>query len=274
MLFGKHLHSLARVSETAQSVSCGVDNPGSLVSMKIALVGATGRLGKVIDDVISGMDDAEVVARLHSTSALAEMDGADLVIDATNPAISAGIVSHALASGAKVLVGTSGWDSGKLESLASELEGNQGVVVIPNFSVGAMVSELLAKTAATFFDSIEVIEAHHANKADAPSGTAVHVAEVMANARTAAGLEPVVPPTIDQPGRGVAVSGIAIHALRLKGINAKQEVVLAGDGETITITHDTISPDSYKQGIAASIRFAAKNTGLSVGLGKVLGVDA
>lgn len=240
--------------------------------MDIAIVGATGRMGKLIDDVVSNLNGFDVVRRLHSTSTFDELDGADLVVDVTQPQVSPDVVSAALERNQRVLVGTSGWSQDKLDALAGQMNATDSVVVVPNFSLGAVVSEKLASLAAQYFDSIEVLEAHHAGKQDAPSGTAVRVAEQMAASRASAGLDPIAAPTLDQPGRGVAVRGIPVHAMRLVGVQAIQDVVLGGEGEVLKISHTTMSQDAYRTGIAASLRYAATHQGLTVGLDAVLGI--
>jgi 4-hydroxy-tetrahydrodipicolinate reductase len=145
-----------------------------------------------------------------------------------------------------------------------------GVVVIPNFALGSVVATHLAAIAARYFESIEIVEAHHAAKVDSPSGTAVRTAELIGHAR--ADLGPVVAPHTDQRARGQQVASVPIHSLRLQGVVARQEVHLGGTGEVVTITHDTLSPSAYEAGILLGLRAAAQTSGLVVGLDSLLGL--
>lgn len=232
----------------------------------VAVAGARGKLGSLITAIIDESDDFELVASLGSSSALSELDGADLVVDVTTPAVSPSIVERAIANGANVLVGTSGWSSSRLAELGRRLDGSErGVVVIPNFSLGSVVATSLAAVASRFFDSIEILEAHRSSKVDSPSGTAVRTAELMATARRDAG--PVEAPHVDQRARGQQIASIPVHSMRLRGVVAKQDVVFGGDGETLTISHETIEPAAaYDTGIRLALPAARDARGLIVGL--------
>lgn len=231
----------------------------------VAVVGASGTMGRLFTRLIDEAPGFEVTARLGSSSALEEMDGADIVVDVTAPAVSQKVVSHAIRSGANVLVGTSGWSRERLAGLRTELADlDSGVIVIPNFSLGSVLGTTLATIAGRFFDSIEIVEAHRATKIDSPSGTAVRTAELIGEART--GLGPVEAPHTDQRARGQQVSSIPIHSLRLNGIVARQEVLFGGTGETLSITHNTIDSSSYEQGILLALEAARTAKGLTVGL--------
>jgi 4-hydroxy-tetrahydrodipicolinate reductase len=232
----------------------------------VAVAGARGKLGSLITGIIDGFDDFEIVASLGSSSALSDLDGVDLVVDVTTPAVSPAIVERAVANGSNVLVGTSGWSSARLAELGRRLEGtDRGIVVIPNFSLGSVLATSLATVASRFFESIEILEAHRSTKVDSPSGTAVRTAELMAAARADAG--PVEAPHIDQRARGQQVTSIPVHSMRLRGVVAKQDVVFGGDGETLTITHETIEPSAaYDVGIRLALPAARDARGLIVGL--------
>lgn len=232
----------------------------------VAVAGARGKLGSLITGIIDGFDDFELVASLGSSSALRDLDGVDLVVDVTTPAVSPSIVERAVANGSNVLVGTSGWSSARLAELGRRLEGtDRGVLVIPNFSLGSVLATSLATVASRFFESIEILEAHRSTKVDSPSGTAVRTAELMAAARADAG--PVEAPHIDQRARGQQVASIPVHSMRLRGVVAKQDVVFGGDGETLTITHETIEPSAaYDVGIRLALPAARDARGLIVGL--------
>lgn len=241
------------------------------MTIRVAVAGATGKLGRVVRGLIDGADDLELVGTLNSTGRREELLGtesapADVIVDVTSPQVSPGVVEFALDHGRNVLVGSSGWSAARLAELAARLEGlpGRGVVVVPNFSLGSALSTAFAAAAGRFFESIEIIEAHGATKVDSPSGTAVRTAELIERAR--GGLGPVEAPHVDQRARGQQVGSIPIHSLRMRGILARQESVFGGSGETLTIRHDTTDPASYHQGVLLGIRRAAGAEGLTVGL--------
>lgn len=233
------------------------------MTKKIAVVGATGRMGKLALELIDDSQDLSVFAALDSSSELNSILGADAVFDVTRLDVSERVVAFSQENSIPVVVGTSGWSAGKLGALDSN---GSAVVVIPNFSVGSMLATRFAAEAAKFFDSIEIIEAHHAGKVDSPSGTAVRTAELIATSR---GNTPLLP-GMGQEARGEVVAGVPIHSLRLEGVNAKQSVLLGGESELLTISHETNSVAAYSAGILASIRFALTASGVHVGLESVL----
>lgn len=240
------------------------------MTIRVAVAGATGKLGSVAVRLIEQADDLELVARLDSRSPLEEMLGADLVVDMTLPAVSPDIVAFAVDHGLKVLVGTSGWSADRILDLERRVADHEssGAVVIPNFSLGSALGTAFATVAARFFDSIEIIEAHGEGKVDSPSGTAVRTAELIGAARADRG--PVDAPHTDQRARGQQVASVPIHSMRMRGIVAQQQVVFGGSGETLTIRHDTVSSQSYEAGILLALRAAASATGVTVGLDKLV----
>ena len=246
------------------------------MTIKVAVVGATGRMGKLALDLIDGAQDLSLHAALDSKSELTEAVGADVIFEVTRLEVSEQVANFAIANGMKLVVGTSGWSANKLAALENRLtEANQSglgsaIVVVPNFSVGSMLGSKFAAMAAKYFDSIEIVEAHHAGKIDSPSGTAVRTAEMIAEAR--AGMTQPLLPGVGQIARGEVVAGVPIHSLRLAGVSAKQDVHFGGDSEVLTISHEVSSVASYGKGILASLRFASSATGLTVGLASVLGV--
>lgn len=239
---------------------------------RVAVVGASGRLGSLACHLIEQQHDLTVVARLDSRSDLGEILGADVVLDVTAPGISPTVVDHAVRSGLKVLVGTSGWNEDRLRTLRTLLQKHPdaGVIVIPNFSIGSVLATHFATIAARYYESIEIVETHHAAKVDSPSGTAVRTAELIGHAR--ADLGPVVAPHTDQRARGQQVASVPIHSLRLQGAVARQDVHFGGTGEVLTLTHETLSASSYETGILLGIRAAAETTGLVVGLDALIGL--
>lgn len=240
----------------------------------VAVVGASGRLGSLVCEVVEAHPDFELVARLGRSSS--PEDGADaaILIDVTTPDVSPTIVERALRRGQAVLVGTSGWSAArleKLEQLMRELP-EAGAIVVPNFSLGSVLGTALAALAAPYFNAVEVIESHHPGKVDSPSGTAVRTAELMAAARSEAGAGALDAPYADQEARGQLVEGIPVHSLRLAGVVAKQEVRFGGPGEVLSIVHDTHSNEAYEAGIRAALEAVRETRGLTVGLDRVLGV--
>ena len=234
------------------------------MTTRVALVGASGKLGGIIDRVLTDLDGFEVTDRLGSGDDLARIADADLVVDATTPAVSAEVVRMAIDTGVNVLVATSGWPSDRIAELEPAVAAaGTGVVFIPNFSIGSVVGSALAAAAGRFFDSIEIIEAHRDTKIDSPSGTAVRTAEMIGAARE----QPVAAPHVDQRARGEQVASVPIHSLRRPGVIARQDVILSGPGESLTITHDTSDPAAaYAPGIRIAARAATDARGIIVGL--------
>lgn len=237
---------------------------------RVALVGGTGKLGGIIAAVIDAADDFETVAVLGSGSEMSEIDGADLVVDASTPAVSIDVVRAAIERGINVLVGTSGWSAERIALVRPLVEAaGTGAVFIPNFSIGSVVGSALAAAAAPFFPSIEIVETHRETKIDSPSGTAVRTAELIAAARVEVG--PVESPYVDQRARGQQVASVPVHSLRRPGVVARQETILSGPGESLTIVHDTIEPAAaYAPGIRAALHAARDARGVTVGLDSVI----
>ncbi len=240
------------------------------MTTQVALVGGSGKLGRIIHTVIDELDGFEVRNVLGSTSDLSELDGADLVVDASTPAVSIEVVRAALERGISILVGTSGWSQERI-SLVRPLQASAGtgVVFIPNFSLGSALGTALAAAAAPFFPFAEIVEAHRDSKIDSPSGTAVRTAEQMAEAREEQG--PFDAPHVDQRARGQQVAGIPVHSLRRPGVIARQEAILSGAGESLTIVHDTVdSAAAYAPGIRLAVPFARDNRDLVIGLENII----
>ncbi|MET0735171.1 MAG: 4-hydroxy-tetrahydrodipicolinate reductase [Microbacterium sp.] len=236
------------------------------MTTRVAIVGGTGRLGGIIREVVETEDGFEVVATLSSQSELSELDGTDLVVDASIPAVSIDVVRAAAERGINILVGTSGWSAERIALIRPLVDAaGIGAVFIPNFSLGSVLGSAIAAAAAPFFPSVEIVEAHRETKIDSPSGTAVRTAELIAAARASVG--PVESPHVDQRARGQQVASIAIHSLRRPGVVARQETILGGAGESLTITHDTIEPAAaYAPGIRIALAAARDARGVVVGL--------
>ncbi|GAA4483539.1 4-hydroxy-tetrahydrodipicolinate reductase [Microbacterium panaciterrae] len=240
------------------------------MTTRVALVGASGKLGTIIGRVIEQLDGFEVGAMLGSSSSMDELDGAGLVVDASTPGSSAEVVRAAADRGINLLVGTSGWSSERIAQIRPVIdEAGTGALFVPNFSLGSVLGTALATLAAPFFGSVEIIEAHQHTKIDSPSGTAVRTAELIAAARSEQG--PVDAPHVDQRARGQQVASVPVHSLRRPGVIAKQEVILSGPGETLSIVHDTVEPASaYAPGIRLALPFARDLRGVVVGLENVI----
>ncbi len=241
------------------------------MTIKVAVIGATGRMGKLALDIIKGSADLSLNAELDSKSELSQALGADVIFEATNLEVSKSVVDFAISNNLKVLVATSGWTQSALAVVESKID-TGAVVVVPNFSIGSTLASKFAAEAAKYFDSIEIIETHHAGKLDSPSGTAIRTAELIHASREEAGRSQTLIPGVGQSARGEIVSGVPIHSLRINGVSAKQEVNLGGTDELLTISHTAASVNAYALGILESIRFTANATGLTIGLNKVLGI--
>ncbi len=241
------------------------------MTISVAVSGATGRLGEFVCGIVEDHPDFELTARLSSASPADEGADASVLFDVTHPDVSPAIVERALRRGQRVIVGTSGWSAERLDGLRAVVEELPGAaaLVVPNFSLGSVLGTMLSTIAARHFDSIEIIEAHHAGKIDSPSGTAVRTAELVAQARDG---RPPEAPFVDQRARGQLVAGVPVHSLRMQGVVARQEVRFGGEGEELTITHVTHSNDSYRAGIRAALEAVSGLEGLVVGLEHVIGL--
>ncbi len=246
---------------------------------RVAVLGANGRMGSTSVQAIGAAADLEVVAQVDLGDDLAAVTsaGAEVALDFTQPDVALDHVRWCVENGVHVVVGTSGFDDARIDAVRDLLGDSPGVgvLIVPNFSVGAVLMMRFAATAAPYFESIEVVEMHHPDKVDAPSGTAVRTAEVIAAARREAGSAPLPDATTTDPdgARGARVDGVPVHALRARGFVASQEVVLGGVGETLSIRHDSHDRASFMPGVLAALRAVADRPGLTVGLEGILGLD-
>jgi 4-hydroxy-tetrahydrodipicolinate reductase len=240
------------------------------MTITVAVVGAAGKMGQLVCRLVEEADDLVLAARIGSKDDLSLMDAADVVVDFTVPGASQAVVEHAISRDLSVLVGTSGWSSARIGMLSHLMREHDevGVVIVPNFSIGSVLATSFAATAGRFYDSIEIIESHAASKLDSPSGTATRTAELIGAARAAIG--PVIAPHADQRARGQQVASVPIHSLRMQGVVAKQDVVFGGDGELLTISHETLSSTSYERGILLALRATPAARGVIVGLDKLI----
>jgi 4-hydroxy-tetrahydrodipicolinate reductase len=196
--------------------------------------------------------------------------GARFVVDLTVPESTVENVRFAVENGMHAVVGTTGWDTAKLQELDALLAGRPdvGVLIAPNFALGSVLASAFAAKASKYFESVEIIELHHPDKVDAPSGTAVRTAQLIAAERAAAGLEPSPDATTSElaGARGCEVDGVRVHSVRLRGLVAHQEVLLGGPGEQFTLRHDSFDRASFMPGVLLGIRNVADHPGLTVGL--------
>ncbi len=246
--------------------------------IKVGVLGAKGRMGAEVCRAVSGAPDMELTAAADIGDPRDQLAAADVVVDFTHPGAVMDNLRWCAAHGRNTVIGTSGFDEDRLAAVRSYLgqAPEVRVLVAPNFSIGAVLMMRFATQAARFFESAEIIELHHAGKVDAPSGTAARTASLIAAARSAAGLGPPPDATATAlPGaRGAGVSGVRVHAVRLAGLVAHQEVLFGGHGEVLTIRHDSLDRSSFMPGVLAGIRgVEALAPGLTVGLDTILGLD-
>ncbi|WP_327294928.1 4-hydroxy-tetrahydrodipicolinate reductase [Streptomyces sp. NBC_01197] len=240
--------------------------------LRVAVLGARGRIGSEAARAVDAADDMELVAALDRGDELDALtaSGAQVAIDLTHPDAVMGNLEFCLRNGIHGVVGTTGWTEDRLAQLRSWLADSPetGVLIAPNFSIGAVLTMAFAQAAARFFESVEVIELHHPNKADAPSGTAQRTAQLIAAARAKAGCapQPDATSTALDGARGADVDGVPVHSVRLRGLLAHQEVLLGGEGETLTIRHDSLHHSSFMPGILLGTRRVVATPGLTLGL--------
>jgi 4-hydroxy-tetrahydrodipicolinate reductase len=245
--------------------------------IKVGVLGAKGRMGSEVCQAVDTADGMEVAAAVDVGDARDPLAACDVIVDFTHPGAVMDNLQWCLTRGRNVVVGTSGFDEARLAAVADWLAGSPAAraLIVPNFSVGAVLMMRFAEQAARFFESAEVIELHHAAKADAPSGTASRTASLISAARAAADLGPVPDATVSEVAgaRGAVLDGVRVHSVRLAGLLAHQEVLLGGHGEILTIRHDSLDRASFMPGVLLAVRGAASlPAGLTVGLESLLGL--
>ena len=247
--------------------------------MKVGVLGARGKVGSEVCAGVRAAEDMELVAELDLGDDLGTLveAGAELVVDFTHPDAVMANLAFCIEHGIHAVVGTTGFDDERLDQLRDQLgdDPRSGVLIAPNFSIGAILMMRFSAQAARYYESVEIIELHHPTKADAPSGTATRTARMIAQARRDAGLG--APPDATSTGiegaRGADVDGIRVHGLRIRGLVAHQEVVLGGPGETLTIRHDSLDRASFVPGVLLGLRRIGAAPGLTVGLETFLDLD-
>ena len=246
------------------------------MTTRVAVLGAGGRMGSQAVAALEAATDLELVAALGRGDSLDAAAGADVLVDLTVPDQVMGNVEWALAHGMHVVTGTTGFTAERIAQVeAWAAAAGRNVLVATNFGIGAVLVMQLAAKAAKFFESVEVVELHHPAKVDAPSGSAIRTARLIAAARAEAGLGPSPDATTTElPGaRGAVVDGIHVHAVRMRGLTAHQEVILGGPGETLTIRDDTYDRAAYMPGLLVGVRQVADRPGVTVGLEHYLDLD-
>ena len=244
--------------------------------LRVGVLGARGRMGTEVCRAVNTAEDMELVAMVDAGDWLFNVSdaGAEVVIDFTRPDVVMDNLQWCIDQGIHAVVGTSGFTPDRIETLKGWLEAKPGlgVVIAPNFGIGAVLMMRFAREAAKYFESAEIVELHHPAKVDAPSGTATRTAELIARARADAGLGPQ-PDATEQSidgARGADVAGVRVHAVRASGLMAHQEVLFGGSGETLTIRHDSHDRASFMPGVLLAARAVRERPGLTFGLEDLL----
>ncbi|CAM3627248.1 4-hydroxy-tetrahydrodipicolinate reductase [Smaragdicoccus niigatensis] len=248
------------------------------MNIRVGVLGARGKVGQAMCEAVEAAADLELVAKVDQGDSLQTFVDAQtqVVIDFTHPDVVMPNLEFLVKNGIHAVVGTTGFDDARLGQVREWLAGSPstGVLIAPNFAIGAVLSMKFAEQAAKWFESVEVIELHHPNKADAPSGTAYRTAQLIAKARAEAGVAKSPDATSQEleGARGADVDDVRVHSVRLRGLVAHQEVLFGTLGETLTIRHDSIDRSSFGPGVLLGCREIAKHPGLTVGLETFLGL--
>ncbi len=241
-------------------------------SIKVGVLGSNGKVGQAIVAGVQAAADTEFTVGVDKDDSLSSFvdSGTQVVVDFTHPDVVMGNLEFLVDNGIHAVVGTTGFTAERLDQVRAWVDAKPGVGVLiaPNFAIGAILSMHFAQQAARFFDSVEVIELHHPQKADAPSGTAGRTAELIVAARAEAGLAPMPDATSTglEGARGAVVGDVHVHSIRLSGLVAHQEVLFGTQGETLTIRHDSMDRTSFVPGVLLGVREVGAHPGLTVGL--------
>ena len=244
--------------------------------LRVGVLGARGRMGRAVVEAVKEAAGLDLVAELDLGDSLQVLEDnrCDAVVDFTTPDSVMANVEYCIAHGIHCVVGTTGFDDKRLEQLRAwcAQQPEVGVLIAPNFSIGAVLMMHLSALAAPYFESVEVIELHHPDKVDAPSGTAGHTARGIAQARAQAGVgtSPDATTSALAGARGASIEGVTVHSVRLRGLVAHQEVLFGGMGETLTIRHDSLDRSSFMPGVVLAVRAVPDHPGVSVGLAEYL----
>ncbi|MEU4096085.1 4-hydroxy-tetrahydrodipicolinate reductase [Streptomyces sp. NPDC026673] len=247
--------------------------------IRVGVIGARGRMGAEAVKAVEAADDLELVAALGREDKLETLaeNGAQVAVELTTPGSVMGNLDFCLRHGIHAVVGTTGWTDERLDTLRGWIGAapGAGVLIAPNFGIGAVLAMRFASQAARFFESAEIVELHHPDKVDAPSGTAVRTAQLIADARREAGLgeQPDATATALDGARGADVEGVPVHAVRLRGLVAHQEVLFGDAGEILTIRHDSMNRASFMPGVLLGVRRVVSSPGLTFGLEHFMDLD-
>ena len=245
--------------------------------IRVAVTGAKGRMGSTVVQAVTGAPDMEVVALFSAGDEITteSVNGAQVAVDFSIPSVTESNVHALLDAGVDVVVGTTGWTDESYARVREHAEAaERAVLIAPNFAMGAVLAMKFAAMAAPYFESAEVIEMHHPAKVDAPSGTAVATARGIAKARAEAGLGemPDATQTDELGSRGGRVDGVPVHAVRLRGLTASEEILLGNAGEQLVIRTDSFDRVSFMPGVLLGVRRVIGRTGLTIGLDQVMGL--
>ena len=242
--------------------------------MRVGVLGAKGKVGTTMCAAVRAADDLTLSAEVDAGDDLALLtdSGTEVVIDFTHPDVVMDNLKFLVDNGIHAVVGTTGFTDDRLDQVRSWLSAkpDSAVLIAPNFAIGAVLSMYFAQKAAPYFESVEVIELHHPQKADAPSGTATRTARLIAQARKGLPPNPDATSTGMVGARGADVDGIRVHSVRLTGLVAHQEVLFGTLGETLTIRHDSLDRTSFVPGVLLAVRQIAKHPGLTIGIEPLL----
>jgi 4-hydroxy-tetrahydrodipicolinate reductase len=246
----------------------------SPTEVKVGVLGARGRMGSEVCRAVQAEPGLSLVAAVDAGDARDPLRDAEVVVDFTSPAAVLDNLRWCIGAGLHCVVGTTGFDDGRLDAVRSWLAEapSVGVIIAPNFGIAAVLMMRFASQAAPYFDSVEIIELHHPNKVDAPSGTAQRTAEQVARARAGRTSPDATTQSLDG-ARGADVDGVRVHSVRLAGLVAHQEVLFGGTGETLTIRHDSLSRESFMPGVLLAVRDIVDRPGLTVGIDDLIRAD-
>lgn len=244
------------------------------MTIAVGVLGARGRMGSEVCRAVEAADDLTLAGAVDVGDDRDALSGAEVVVDFTTPDVVMDNLEWCIDADKHAVVGTTGFDAKRLQQVRDRLGDAPatGVLIAPNFGIGAVLMMRFAAVAAPHFDSVEIIELHHAGKLDAPSGTARRTAELVAEARKGRTSPDATTQEIEG-ARGSQVEGVRVHSVRLAGLVAHQEVLLGGHGETLTIRHDSLARESFMPGVLLGVRWVVDHPGLTVGIEDALGLD-
>lgn len=246
--------------------------------IKVGVLGAQGKVGSAVVAGVKKAEDLEMAAEINKGDSLQTLvdEGVDVIVDFTTPNAVMDNLEFCINNGIHCVVGTTGFDDARYQQVRDWCAANEGVGVLiaPNFAISAVLTMAFARQAAPFFESAEVVEFHHPNKLDAPSGTAVKTAQGIAQARKEAGMD-AMPDATEQAldgSRGADVDGVPVHAVRMQGMVAHEEVIFGTTDQSLTIRQDSYGRESFVPGVLTGVREVANRPGLTIGLDEYLGL--